>query len=150
MAWMIFIFCMSAKDATKSGKMSGGLIRRIAPLINHKFHLLDEVAQTTFVESLQDVVRTLAHFFEFTLLGVLSFFSFRFTLNCRKKGVIYGVLMGWLYALSDEIHQIFVPGRTFQLKDILVDCGGILLGASAAFLLCKFREWIIKKRSVRI
>ena len=147
---MIFIFCMSAKDATQSSKMSGGLIRRIAPLINHKFHLLDEMAQATFVESLQDVVRTLAHFFEFTLLGVLSFFSFRFTLNCRKKGVIYGVLMGWLYALSDEIHQIFVPGRTFQLKDILVDCGGILLGASAAFLLCKFIEWIIKKRSVRI
>ena len=146
---MVFIFLMSAKNAVQSGAMSGGLIKQLAPLINSKFNLLDEVSQADFIESLQGVVRTLAHFFEFTLLGALGFFAFRFTLNCRKKVVVFGVLMGCIYALTDEIHQIFVPGRTFQLKDVLVDWGGILLGTAIAFVLCKFIELIITKRSVR-
>ena len=33
-----------------------------------------------------------------------------------------------LYALSDEVHQIFVPTRTFQVRDLIVDALGALLG----------------------
>jgi len=146
--WMIFIFCMSAKNATQSSELSGNVIEKAAPVINKNFHQLDEKGKKDFIESLQDVVRTFAHFFEFTLLGGLGFGAFRFTLNCRKKGVIWSVVMGCIYALTDEIHQIFVPGRTFQLKDILVDCSGILLGTALAFILCKFIEWIRTKKTL--
>jgi VanZ family protein len=43
-----------------------------------------------------------------------------------------------LYAFSDEVHQLFVPGRTFQWSDLALDLGGSLIGVSAFALLLKF------------
>ena len=38
------------------------------------------------------------------------------------------LLIGFLYAVSDEIHQHFVPGRAMQARDVLIDTAGVLLG----------------------
>ena len=38
------------------------------------------------------------------------------------------LLIGFLYAVSDEIHQYFVPGRAMQARDVLIDTAGVLLG----------------------
>lgn len=46
----------------------------------------------------------------------------------RKKDFPVVLLFTMLYALSDEIHQIFVPGRTFQLEDLALDLLGALAG----------------------
>ena len=43
----------------------------------------------------------------------------------KKKWV---VLTAYLYAISDEIHQSFVPGRTSRFQDTLIDLIGILIG----------------------
>ena len=37
-------------------------------------------------------------------------------------------LVGAVYAASDEVHQIFIPGRSGEGKDVLLDCVGVLLG----------------------
>jgi len=146
-ALMIFIFCMSAKNATQSGEISGNVIKKVAPIIKKDFHQLDPAGQKSFIESLQDIVRSFAHFFEFTLLGITGCCAFRFTLNCRKRGAFWAVVMGWGYALTDEIHQIFVPGRTFQFKDIIVDWLGVLLGAALAFAVFLIIKNIAKKKN---
>lgn len=39
-----------------------------------------------------------------------------------------GILLGWAYAASDEIHQTFVPGRTFEIADWVADALGVLVG----------------------
>jgi len=44
------------------------------------------------------------------------------------RGSLIAVLLSMLYALSDETHQLFVPGRAFQVVDLVVDLGGILTG----------------------
>jgi len=38
------------------------------------------------------------------------------------------LILGFLYAVSDEIHQYFVPGRAMQARDVLIDTAGVLLG----------------------
>ncbi len=43
------------------------------------------------------------------------------------------------YALSDEIHQTFVAGRTFQLQDLGLDAAGILTGLSLHWLFTRKR-----------
>lgn len=52
----------------------------------------------------------------------------------RRRGVtgissiIFSLLICILYAISDEIHQVFVPGREAQVKDVIIDSGGAAVG----------------------
>lgn len=74
------------------------------------------------------ILRTLAHFCEFAGLGFLIN-NLIFSIKDKLKPFI-GVLLSWGYAWTDEIHQIFVPERAFQLFDLTVDLGGVILGTA--------------------
>lgn len=149
---MICIFSMSAKDATQSTGMSGGLIRRIAPFLRGDFDSLSTLQQEEFIESLQNIVRKFAHITEFALLGALTYGSMYFTVAGKWKRPLFAFVLGGLYALSDEIHQIFVPGRAYQLSDVAIDCLGVAIGIAlmaAAFWLIKVIIKAVKKRSTQ-
>ena len=45
-----------------------------------------------------------------------------------KHGVVFTLLLCIGYAITDELHQAFVPGRTPKLLDVLIDSSGALLG----------------------
>ena len=66
----------------------------------------------------------------------------------REAGIKFGRLvaaawaLGTLYAASDEVHQLFIEGRTGQLSDVLLDSSGVLAGA----LLC----WLLLRRLLRV
>ena len=47
----------------------------------------------------------------------------------RKKIFVFTMVIGIAYAISDEIHQIFVPMRGPVITDVLIDAVGVLLGA---------------------
>ncbi|MFH1577484.1 MAG: VanZ family protein [Candidatus Omnitrophota bacterium] len=47
----------------------------------------------------------------------------------RLRQLLLVILICLLYALSDEAHQMFVPGRTSSMFDVIIDSSGILLGA---------------------
>ena len=72
-----------------------------------------------------NITSYIVHFIEYLVLGVLLALS-------AKAGLIKGafevLIIGLLYALSDEIHQLFVPGREFSLLDLLLDALGLYLG----------------------
>ncbi len=92
----------------------------------------------------QEELRTFAHFCEYALLGFLmynAFYSFKV-----KFAPLTSIIASFLYALSDEIHQIFVDGRAFQLIDLTIDLGGIICGTIVIFIL--FR--LITKISLKI
>ncbi len=97
--------------------------------------------------SLAEWIGQLMHFLEYAVLAFLLSRALYFTFSSKlsnpsnPKGFlnIFGlksltaqqllsVLLSMLYALSDETHQIFVPGRAFQVIDLVVDLGGILTG----------------------
>lgn len=94
------------------------------------------------IESASFIVRKAAHFSAYTAMGILSFLTFvsyeklRFKLRCA---VSYAVCV--LYAVSDEIHQHFVPGRSCEIRDMLIDSVGALLG----LLVCLAVIFIRKK-----
>lgn len=46
----------------------------------------------------------------------------------------YALTAGILYAASDELHQYFVPGRACQLRDVVIDGLGVLIGVLAGYL----------------
>ena len=59
-------------------------------------------------------------------------------LNSVKYALAMSITLSFLYACTDEIHQIFVPGRSAQFRDILIDTLGASFGATITYLTIKF------------
>lgn len=85
-----------------------------------------------FILFVQRLVRKLAHVFIFAVLGFFLRVCFEGWLSGKKRLLLYSFLIGSVYAISDEVHQLLVPGRSGSVQDILLDCGGILLGVLIA------------------
>ncbi len=77
-------------------------------------------AKISNFNALDFVVRKFLHISEFLILTLISYSTFK----NLKKAVVFSVL----YAISDEIHQRFTPGRGPSPVDVLIDCIGIILG----------------------
>jgi len=75
----------------------------------------------------------LAHLVAYFIYGLslqvafIAFFSNSKKIKTNKNIATLVIVIGFLFALSDEIHQYFVPGRTADIFDLLVDFAGILL-----------------------
>ena len=134
LGWMAVIFWFSARDGTASEGMSAGIIRFFAARLSPGFSQLDAAAQAAVVESWQFAVRKLAHFSEYAILGSLYAAAVRLSLNGRSghRTMVLRVglplLLGLAYAVSDEWHQAFVPGRGPAVRDVLIDFAGVLAG----------------------
>jgi len=80
-----------------------------------------------------------AHFFEYYFFGCLLCRWFSSTDRYRKRryALLMTILIGTVYALSDEWHQSFVPGRDASLWDALFDAAGVGTGAATYPLIPK-------------
>lgn len=78
----------------------------------------------------------LAIFFAFTFFLTLSIKS----KQLNKKTLIIIILISLAYALSDEFHQLFVPGRFASLKDVLMDMIGSLLAIFTIYISDKIKK----------
>ena len=81
-----------------------------------------------FVENLHHFVRKNAHFLIYFVLGMLVVRAFRVSEIRNKKSILLALGICILYAISDELHQLFVPGRGAQVKDVLIDSTGAFVG----------------------
>ncbi len=59
-----------------------------------------------------------------------------------QRGVILCWLLAILYALSDEYHQMFVPGRNSSLVDVGIDAAGSLAALALLLASIRVRRWI--------
>ena len=69
------------------------------------------------------------HTIVFGILGYLIFRALYFSKNenLKSRAIVIGLIVGFLYAISDEVHQAFVPGRYSEIGDVIADFLGILL-----------------------
>jgi len=69
----------------------------------------------------------ISHFLEFGVLSIFFLLGWTrgFKKNIQKKYLFLIIFLSFLIAISDETHQIFVPGRIFSIKDLLFDLFGI-------------------------
>jgi VanZ family protein len=65
------------------------------------------------------------HFVAYSILGALLALAFEGSMP-RGPALLAAGLAAFLYGLSDEFHQSFVPGRDASIEDLLVDLLGIL------------------------
>lgn len=137
---MALIFSLSSQTANESSKTSGNLIRAVVEFVYPDFEDLEKDEQEAIIEKMQYVVRKGAHFSAFFLLGVLAFFEF---LTYRGIPYVWRIIISLLfclvYAITDEYHQKFVPGRSCMWQDVIIDCSGALLAIViiSAYVRCK-------------
>lgn len=95
----------------------------------------------------ESFVRTVAHFSEF---ACLSFFMNNLFVAYREKlNPLFACTLSFIYAITDEIHQIFVPGRACQFLDMMVDLAGILSGFIVYAVIYILIRQTIKKFGMR-
>lgn len=147
-----FIFFMSAKPAVDSDEISLGVVGIIIPFVYPDYFTLSAADQATYAASLNHVVRKCGHFTEFAFLGILVLNLFvqatrlRRALDPRSLAFRLTPLaacswaLSTLYAASDEIHQMFVPGRACMLSDVCIDSSGILVGILIACIVLGLRK----------
>ena len=145
-----FIWFNSAKTADDSTNISKSITKSVAPYVIDEFDELTEKEQDKEVAELNPVIRSLAHSVEYIPLGILLFLLmlsvFELDCNINKNSVLLlsllNIALALSFALIDEIHQIFVDGRTFEIKDIALDMLGMFVGyavSSAIFAIYKIK-----------
>ena len=133
------IFGFSSQD----GEESGGISSRVTEFILEKsntYKNIEENRQDEIFERTEKIIRKIAHFsiyalVGFLLMGLVSTFKLK-----EKSRILISLILGVLYATSDEIHQLFSPGRSAQITDVYIDTLGILVGIFVILLFIKVFE----------
>lgn len=136
--WMSIIFFLSSQVADESSQLSSGITAFV-------MNLMEKIIPKTIfdLEFLHFLVRKNAHFIAYLILGLLSLRAF------KREGLTgvplfsLSLLICVLYASSDEYHQLFVPGRSCQLRDVLIDSAG----ATTGLLIVKGISGLRKRKS---
>lgn len=134
LAVMVYIFILSAENAQQSSQTSAGLIEKVVDTFVPSYKEMPKLEQEKLVFSLQDVVRKAAHF---AIYAALGFFAACFTATFNGSFFVKLLccqLFSTAYAVSDEYHQKFSAGRSFQLSDIGYDSAGAFLGIVVVLL----------------
>ncbi len=139
--WMAVIFFFSAQKGTDSAEISHSVAYRIAEWGDSLFQQgKTEKELVQQAENMQFFIRKGAHMSEYAVLAVL----FLMHLCCYEKRPKNLLLWTWLFctmfAATDEIHQLFIPGRAGQFQDVCIDSGGSLIGAGIFILFHKKRK----------
>lgn len=99
---------------------------------------------TEFIENIgHENFRSIAHWLEYCGLAALLYNAFLQTSDRPRPLISFAVAV--IYCISDEIHQIFIPGRAFQISDMLVDA----FGAAAGLIVCQLLYIIVIKITER-
>lgn len=124
-SWVLVLLCMatifwfSAQVAEESASQSGSILSFLEPILG---------------EWITDhIVRKFAHALEFCGLALLIFNALYQSTGFAKPFSAFGLTV--IYAVTDELHQLFVPGRACRFFDVCVDSAGAVVGILGGLLL---------------
>jgi len=118
-AWMAMVF--AASTDTFSARNTGAILHAMLVWI------FGQINAVTF-GLLHFLVRKSAHFTEYAILSALWFRALRVHLTSlwRVRWALIGLIISLSVAIADEVHQSFVPSRTSDVRDVLLDfCGAL-------------------------
>lgn len=135
--WMTMIFYLSSQVAEQSNQLSTGLTGIIIKIVEKM------IPNANFdIAIFNHIIRKNAHFFVYLVLGILVINALGESGLHGYKCIILALLICVLYAISDEVHQLFVPGRGGQVRDVIIDSAGASVGIGLYL--------IIKKKEVQL
>ena len=138
--WMGVIFSFSSDNKNASDNKSRSVIITIYHFFNNKE--LSKQEEKQIIEKYAYPIRKLAHFTEYFILGLLVISLISEYIMISRKAIIIGIIICLLYAVSDELHQLFTSGRSARVFDVLVDT----LGSTVAIFIYTFIKNIFLRR----
>lgn len=143
---MLFIFAMSSFGPDSSNAQSNFFVDLISGLMPIKTGPMEPSFD---LKTLIFFVRKTAHFTEYAILGLLFYLNLRHHSSQKQSPKFFAlaILFSALYACTDEFHQLFVPGRTGQPFDVLVDTLGATFGCLIVLAVQKIRSRLALRRS---
>ena len=137
LAWMIVIFVFSGQNGDDSSSNNRFIVDMFKSIgIN-----LDSVlgSQVNFI------IRKLAHMTEYFVLFMLIYNALKIDVRFGKNLMI-SIIIVFLYASSDEIHQSFVPGRACMFRDVMIDTAGAGVAMLGTIIVTYKKRSTLKKR----
>ena len=118
---MVLIFYMSSQPGSISSDTSNYVSDVLFRLFFNNYF-----TQSDFIERYAPLIRKLAHFIEFMILGILVYMNLK---EFKVRNILtYAIVFSGLYAISDEIHQLFVLNRHCSIGDMAIDISGAIIG----------------------
>ncbi len=135
--WVCFIWGNSLLPGSESQELS-------LPILYEFNNLLRSIGSD--FQFTHFMVRKMAHFSEYAILGVLLFTMFGQYI-CKVKDYIFNVLFfGLLTPVLDEFIQLFIDGRGGEIRDVIIDFSGVLTGIILVIIITKIIKNIKLKR----
>lgn len=135
--WMGIIFLFSSQNADKSSENNKFIV--------YMLNVLGIDINTILNGNADFIIRKAAHFTEYFILYFLLYNAlkedFYFT-----PSTIFALIITFLYASSDELHQSFIPGRGPSFKDVLIDTSGGVLCMIIIYIKAGFKRLYLNKR----
>lgn len=125
-SWLATIYYLSSQNGELSGDLSNSLLYKVGVFFN-----VSDPAN--FVLQYESLFRKFAHFSEYCILGFLLYLTLIEFVH--HKTLLLTIVLCVIYAISDEIHQLYVVGRVFAFVDIVIDSIGAYCGSSFIHLL---------------
>lgn len=125
--WMGLIFWFSARTGVESSAQSGGIVDTIIRLFFSSIYEASPAKQDALIHILTLLIRKGCHAAEYCVLGLLLLGtqSWKYPL---KRTALTAWILTVCYAITDEIHQYFVPERACMVRDVLIDSTGAAVG----------------------
>lgn len=113
-----------------TGIQSSGKSDGIAYFIANKINIIN-------TDNLIFIIRKMAHITEYLILGILLFNVLKDYNEVNIKLVIITIMFCFTYAISDEVHQLFIQSRSGKFSDVLIDTLGSGIGSFICYLVIK-------------
>jgi len=142
--WMLVIFNFSSKNTYKSNSDSKKITYKMFNVglkITNKLNITDVNTSIKAFELSNRYnlhARKCAHGTIYFILGILIYCLVNIVNKCNPY--IVSTLFCFIYAITDEVHQLFVSGRTSSFVDIIIDTLGCILGLIFIYIIKKVRS----------
>ncbi len=138
MTLLILTFFAIFNLSAQNGEQSGSLSNKVTTIFINHFPYTKNLSIETkqkLIEHTEPIVRKLAHFSIYGLVGIfIMTFMSTFQTRLYKKWII-SMIVGVGYASFDEYHQSFVAGRGPSVIDVGIDSLGVLAGIFAVLII---------------
>lgn len=135
---LIAIFVTIFGFSNQNAETSSGLSRKVTNFVVEiipKIKDMPEQQKEEVTNRVEKVVRKIAHYSIYTLVGMLLM-GLMSTYKLKELDrIAVSLIIGMIYASTDEIHQAFVPGRGPLITDVILDTLGVLTGIFISMLI---------------
>ena len=131
-AWAVVIFVLSSEGSDASSGRSGAIVQTVQAW-----------GVATDTDLLTFLVRKSAHIIAYFIFGILAYNVIRLYGWTARKSVLVSGAIVLVYAISDEFHQYFVPGRSAEVRDVLIDTTAGVAGVLLCFVVVR---WLTRKK----